>query len=103
MKILLTLLLVAIGIFGLFAISKFTERYKSKGMLLWQFSYQFLTLIMALSLLLINRVMHTDYRSAFNRGILEAPTEHFGWLGNPLCSGCPDYYDAFSCGRRTSS
>lgn len=38
---------------------------------------------MALSLLLTNRLMHTDYRSALNQGILEAPTEHFGWLGIP--------------------
>lgn len=83
MKIILTLLLIATGIFGLFAISKYTERFKSKGMLLWQFSYQFLTLIMAVSLLLLNRLIHDDYRSALNKGYLEAPTENFGWLGIP--------------------
>ena len=83
MKTLITLLLIAAGIFGLFAISKFTERFKSKGMFLWQFSYQFLTLIMALVLLIINRLVHSDYRSALNKGYLESPTEHFGWLGIP--------------------
>lgn len=83
MKTILTVVLIATGIFGLFAISKFTERFKSRGMLLWQFSYQFLTLAMALALLLLNRLIHSDYRSALNKGYLESPTGHFGWLGIP--------------------
>lgn len=38
MRTFLTVIFIAIGVFGLFAISKFTERFKEKGMLLWQFS-----------------------------------------------------------------
>lgn len=83
MKTFLTLVLIATGIFGLFAISKFTERFKSKGQFLWQASYQVTTLLMALSLLFINRLVHSDYRSALNKGYLEAPTENFSWLGIP--------------------
>lgn len=83
MKTFLTFIFIATGISGLFAISKFTKRFKAKGMLLWHFSYQFLTLTMALGLLLLNRFVHNDYRSALNKGYLESPTEHFGWLGIP--------------------
>lgn len=83
MRTFLTLLLISTGILGLFAISKYTERFKAKGMFLWQCSYQFLTLIMAVSLLLLNRLIHADYRSALNKGYLKAPTENFGLLGIP--------------------
>ena len=83
MKTILTVLLIAIGVLGLFVISNYTERFKTKGMLLWQISYQFLTLVMALLLLFINRLIHSDYRSALNKGYLESPTGNFVWLGIP--------------------
>lgn len=40
-----------------------------------------MTLTMALSLLMINRLVHGDYRSALNKGYFGAPTENFQWLG----------------------
>ena len=95
MKTFVTLLLIATGIFGLFAISKYTEQFKTKGMLLWQFSYQFLTLVMALVLLFINRLIHSDYRSALNKGYLESPTEHFGPLGIPNGTRWSDAFVTF--------
>ena len=76
-----TLILVLIGIGGLFVISRATERFKNKGMFLWQCSYQLATLAMALILLFINRSIHGDYRSALNYGYFEAPTHYFSWMG----------------------
>ncbi len=87
MKDLATITLVLAGIFGLFAISRWTERFKDKGMFLWQASYQLTTLVMAISLLLINRLINDDYRSALNFGYFESPTQYFSWIG--ISNGTP--------------
>lgn len=87
MKSVATVLLVMIGIVGLFAMSRATERFKSKGVFLWQASYQLATFSMAILLLLINRFIHSDYRSALTFGYFESPTRFFSWLG--ITDGTP--------------
>lgn len=87
MKSLLTVIFVFSGILGLFACSKVTERFKNKGMIAWQLSYQIATLVMALLLLQLNRLVHNDYRSALGFGYLESPTQHFSWMG--ISNGTP--------------
>ena len=83
MRELLTFLLILTGIGGLFAIARVTDRFKNRGMLVWQGSYQLFSLVMAIALLWLNRLIHSDYRSALNRGELNATTNHFAWLGLP--------------------
>lgn len=78
-----TIAIVIAGIASLFGVSRFTERFKTKNFLLWQLSYQSLTLIIALILLKVNRWIQPDYRSALSQGYLEAPTQNFAWLGIP--------------------
>jgi membrane protease YdiL (CAAX protease family) len=42
---------------------------------------------MAISLLLINRLINDDYRSALNFGYFESPTQYFSWIG--ISNGTP--------------
>ncbi len=81
MKSTATVLLVLTGISGLFLIGKFTQRFSNRTLFIQQMIYQLMTLTMALTLLVINRWIHDDYRSALNVGYFQAPTENFGWMG----------------------
>lgn len=81
MKSAATLLLVLTGISGLFLIGKFTQRFSNRTLFIQQMIYQLMTLTMALTLLVINRLIHNDYRSALSVGYFQAPTENFGWMG----------------------
>jgi uncharacterized membrane protein len=81
MKSAATVVLVLIGISGLFLIGRFTQRFSNRTLFIQQMIYQLMALAMALTLLVINRLIHNDYRSAMNVGYFHAPTENFGWLG----------------------
>lgn len=81
MKSMVTVLLVLSGISGLFVIGRFTQRFSKKTLFIQQLIYQLMALTMALALLMINRLIHDDYRSALSKGYFGAPTENFGWLG----------------------
>ncbi len=81
MKSVATVVLILIGISGLFLIGRFTQRFSHRTPFIQQMIYQLMALAMALGLLVINRLIHNDYRSAMNVGYFHAPTENFGWLG----------------------
>ncbi len=81
MKSVATVALVLTGISGLFLIGRFTQRFSHRTLFIQQMIYQLMALTMALTLLVINRLIHSDYRSALNVGYFQAPTENFGWLG----------------------
>ncbi|MSQ32704.1 MAG: CPBP family intramembrane metalloprotease [Dehalococcoidia bacterium] len=76
-----TIFLVLFGIAGLFVIGRFTQRFNHYPIFIKQMIYQVMTLTMALVLLVANRLVHSDYRSALSKGDLGAPTDYFGWLG----------------------
>ena len=76
-----TVLLVLIGISGLFIIGRYTQRLSHRTLFFQQMTYQLISLTMALSLLMINRLIHNDYHSALSKGYFNAPTQNFSWLG----------------------
>jgi membrane protease YdiL (CAAX protease family) len=81
MKSAATILIVLSGIAGLFVIDRFTERFNHFSVFRKQLIYQVTTLAMALALMVVNRLIHSDYSSVLSTGDFDAPTENFGWLG----------------------